>query len=324
MRIQTRADLEQLVRDGVPESLTLDYKRSESLGKESEKRNELCKDVSAFANSAGGRLIYGIPEQDHVPQPLDTGVNKTVITPEWIEQVLNSNAQPRIEGLQITQISADTGDNQVFYVIDVPQATARAPHQAPDRKYYKRFNFMSVPMEDYEIRDVLQRATTPALRLQFRFSDGSEAQLVRFPNTPETGAGPDQRLSDPISIITTIHNDSPQPAEYVLVSIYIHPRLVLQGAAGFTVSQQKLTSPVPRLMSVLNRQFSIPKDMPIFKEAPHQFPGSFGFAVQMRDASHESPIPFPFGYRLRCPGFDTERWGHLRLIDDWVHIEFTD
>lgn len=276
---------------------------------------ELCKDVSAFANSAGGRLIYGIPEQKQVPQPLDTGVDKTVITPEWIEQVLNSNVQPRIEGLQIKQISANTGDNQVFYVIDVPQATARAPHQALDKKYYKRFNFQSVAMEDYEIRDALRRATTPALRLQFRFRHGGEVVEIE--------KDPDKRLSDNIGIITTIYNDSLQPAEYVLVSIYIHPRLELPTPpAHFRVSPQTLTSPTPRLMNVLDRQFAIPEDMPIFKEGPRQFPGSLVFAVQMEDVFGE--YSFPFGYRLRCPGSETERWGHLHLINQSMRIEFTD
>jgi hypothetical protein len=247
MRIHTKADLERLISDGVSESLTLDYKRSEGLSKN--KRDELCKDVSAFANSTGGRLIYGIPEENRVPQALDAGIDKTVITREWIEQVLNSNIQPRIDGLRITHISAETGNNQVFYVIEVPQATARAPHQAPDKKYYKRFNFQSVAMEDYEIRDTLRRATTPTLRLQFRLRDGNGPQPVLHLNTSE--------LSQPISVITTIYNDSPQPAEYVLVNVYVHPRLIVAAHGHFTVSQETLDSPVPRLMTSLNYTFSI-------------------------------------------------------------------
>jgi len=60
MKFESVADLEQLIRDAVPESLTLEYKRSDALSKENGKVNELCKDVSAFANSLGGLLIYGI------------------------------------------------------------------------------------------------------------------------------------------------------------------------------------------------------------------------------------------------------------------------
>jgi hypothetical protein len=48
-----------LIRDEVQESLTLDYKRSSALGKWNTERNNLSKDISAFANSEGGMLIYG-------------------------------------------------------------------------------------------------------------------------------------------------------------------------------------------------------------------------------------------------------------------------
>jgi hypothetical protein len=322
MKLQTKADLESLITSGVPEGLTLDYKRSDSLSKDNSKRIELCKDVSAFANSAGGRLIIGVPEQNQVPQPLDSGVDKKVITPEWIEQVLNSSIQPRIEGLQITQISAETGDDQVFYVIDVPQATARAPHQAPDKKYYRRFNFQSVPMEDYEIRDALRRATTPALSLRFEFNESPANGLITFPR--EADAGVAQPRSNLITIRTTLYNESQQPAEYVHIGIYVHPRLVLDHYPGFTLTLETLTTPVHRLMNVLTWQFAIPKDIPVFKELPRQVPSLFGFTISVSDAFSKDPIQFPFGYRLRCPGFDTERWGFLRLADQRLEIEFGD
>jgi len=34
----------------------------------------------------------------------------------------------------------------------------RAPHQAYDHRYYKRYNFQSIPMEDYEVRDLMRRS----------------------------------------------------------------------------------------------------------------------------------------------------------------------
>lgn len=33
-------------------------------------------------------------------------------------------------------------------------------------RYYKRFNFQSVPIEDYEVRDVSRRGEAPDLELQ--------------------------------------------------------------------------------------------------------------------------------------------------------------
>jgi predicted HTH transcriptional regulator len=86
LKISTREDLERLVKDGVKESLTLDYKQSLALSKEDRKKDELCKDVTAFANSAGGQLIFGIEEDKQVPIGVDDGAAPE-ITKEWIEHV---------------------------------------------------------------------------------------------------------------------------------------------------------------------------------------------------------------------------------------------
>jgi predicted HTH transcriptional regulator len=88
LRLETKSDLQRLVDDEIPESLTLDYKKSPALAKDSASRDELCKDVSAFANSAGGRIIYGIPEKDQKPQPLDSGVPNDKISREWIRSLI--------------------------------------------------------------------------------------------------------------------------------------------------------------------------------------------------------------------------------------------
>jgi predicted HTH transcriptional regulator len=71
-----------LIRDEVQESLTLDYKRSSALGKWNTERNNLSKDISAFANSEGGMLIYGMEENGHLPTAIDAGVDRSQITKE--------------------------------------------------------------------------------------------------------------------------------------------------------------------------------------------------------------------------------------------------
>jgi hypothetical protein len=165
-RIQSYIDNE------VEESLTLDYKIAASLSKQQNKKDEVTKDVSAMANSAGGLIIYGVAEysaedKKHLPEKIDP-VDRTEFTKEWLEQVIN-NIRPRINTVVIHPISIDTAPNHVVYVVEIPQSTTA--HQANDKRYYKRFNFLSIAMEDYEIRDVLNRAQYPQIELEFYFTN---------------------------------------------------------------------------------------------------------------------------------------------------------
>jgi predicted HTH transcriptional regulator len=75
--LKTKADLQRLVDEALEESLTLDYKASAALSREGKAPDEMCKDVTALANSAGGQLVYGI-EEDKVtrkPSRVDDGVD---------------------------------------------------------------------------------------------------------------------------------------------------------------------------------------------------------------------------------------------------------
>ena len=67
------SDLKFLIANKEKESLILDYKASSALASSDGKKNELSKDVSAFANSAGGTLVYGIQEDGHFPVSIDSG-----------------------------------------------------------------------------------------------------------------------------------------------------------------------------------------------------------------------------------------------------------
>jgi hypothetical protein len=103
---QNRADFQKMVDAQIEETLTLDYKASPALSRDSKNIDELCKDVSAMANSAGGQLIYGIEEdkKSHKPRAVDDGVTDEKISREWLHQILSSRIQPRIDGLAIDRV----------------------------------------------------------------------------------------------------------------------------------------------------------------------------------------------------------------------------
>src|ERR1700730_5417427 len=220
----TEADLQALVDDKVQEDLHLDYKRSAALAKTDPCRTELSKDVSAFANSDGGLIIYGIAEgKDNYPAEIDEGIDAIVLNREWLEQTVTSYIQPKIDELRIYQISLPSkGQNRIAYVISVPQAKTRAPHQARDKKYYRRYNFQSVPMEDYEIRDMFHRSSTPDLYMDFVFDTGVTTTI------PTSGQ---------IRLNARIGNRSREPALYAAITVYIEHLFTITYGEGLSHGQ---------------------------------------------------------------------------------------
>ena len=89
----TENDLLKMKGNKTEESLDLEFKGSQSLGIEENKKNEISKDVSAFANSEGGDIVYGVSEVGNPPSrfgDIDSGIDASLITPEWLEQVLSA------------------------------------------------------------------------------------------------------------------------------------------------------------------------------------------------------------------------------------------
>jgi len=162
--------IKSFITDGIEENVHLDYKGAGSIDKKNEKKKELSKDVSAFANSDGGVIIYGVREYDekdknHLPEKIDPIDGKTY-TKEWLEQIINSTISPRITDIKITPIqTSKPEDNKVIYVVEIPKSNTA--HQANDKRYYRRFNFESKMMEDWEIKDIINRQIKTRIQLSF-------------------------------------------------------------------------------------------------------------------------------------------------------------
>lgn len=216
----TEEDLRALIRNQVEESLQLEYKAAGALGPTHGKKTEVTKDVSAMANSAGGRIIYGIAEHDeegkqHLPKCLDP-VDRSEFSKERLEQVIN-NIRPRIDGLAIFPVPLSSDDQHVAYVVDIPQGSTA--HQAQDHRYYKRYNFQSRPMEDHEVRDVMGRSKHPTLEVRFKLKRKIKQQdPLSFPRR--------QASTAKFYLEVWAHNDGPVIAKHVVVELRMPPGLL--------------------------------------------------------------------------------------------------
>lgn len=156
-------DILDLLKYEVEESVHLDYKAGVSLEKNEKRTSEIAKDVSAFANADGGIIVYGILEKDHRPNSFSY-VDGTCITKEWLEQVINSKVNKKIPGVEIYPFRVDGDLKKSIFLVKIPRSNM-APHMSSDHRYYKRYNFTSVPMEDYEVRDLYHRKNKSILRI---------------------------------------------------------------------------------------------------------------------------------------------------------------
>ena len=289
-------DLQSLIDTPVQESISLDYKQCDALAKTDKKKNEVSKDVSAFANSAGGTIVYGIIEKEHLPERIDSGYDPADISREWLEQVINSRVQRRIDGVRITAIElTKTHPGKVAYVVSVPQSF-RAPHQAADKKFYKRFNFESVPMEEYEVRDAARRLDSPDLSLRF------DVEIA-----PTLGG--DQAAPTVARISPIITNESPTPAEYIVVNIYIDSRLEIRGPGGMTESGLA-TAEIDGQQAVCKRlqlNHSIPGKMPVFEGC------FFRLLNNPIDVAIPAPSTYVIAWELRSPRM-TKKDGGVLLV----------
>ncbi len=153
--IFTENTINEIIDSCLEESINIEFKSAQALSKDNSVKKEISKDVSAFANSDGGLIFYGINEENHIATSLSF-IDGNTFTKEWLENIIISNIQPKILDLKIFPIRFNNEFSKTIYVVKIPNSNV-SPHINGDKKYYRRFNFQSVPMEEYEIRNLYLR-----------------------------------------------------------------------------------------------------------------------------------------------------------------------
>lgn len=137
--------------------------------------NELSKQLSAFANSGGGTLVYGLFDTPiNTPRKVDQfgGVSLTIKnnTKEWLEDTIPGLIDHQLTTFNVYVITnlnnpnSQILDGKGIFLIDIP-SSEQAPHQARDNKYYARVGGKSRPIGHQIVSDIFGRAKYPKMKL---------------------------------------------------------------------------------------------------------------------------------------------------------------
>lgn len=177
----SKKDIQYLVENNVMERKGLDYKAKLPGGNDSA-RKEFLADVSSFANTVGGDLVFGISEKGGALQ-VDMGVSTSNPDQEIarMENMLRDGISPRVSA-EIRAIVLDSG-KYVFVLRTQPSQLA--PHRVVfcgHDKFYKRNSNGKYPMDVGELRAAFLQFSDVIERIkEFR---GKRIRDIRNLDTP--------------------------------------------------------------------------------------------------------------------------------------------
>jgi len=158
----TKSDLENLIENKVPEGRTIDYKQTLKLETASDKKAFL-SDLSSFANTIGGHIVYGMKEEKGIPIELS---GMEIEDPDQAKQRLDNLARdgidPRIYGIEILPI--ELSNHKYTVVIRIPQSL-NPPHMViidGHRKFYARNSSGTYPLNVDELRTLFSASDSIA------------------------------------------------------------------------------------------------------------------------------------------------------------------
>ena len=119
--------IEALVAAGLREGRTLDFKRDPVGGRDEDKR-EFLADVSAFANTAGGDLLFGVEESSgEATAAPGVALDDPDAEIRRLDGVLRAGLDPRLPTVELRWLPGPNGRGCL--IVRVPRSFL-APHRA--------------------------------------------------------------------------------------------------------------------------------------------------------------------------------------------------
>jgi hypothetical protein len=198
--------VQQLVTDECPESMTLEYKAEQSFDRGA--RLEIAKDISSFANTKGGVIIYGVPEkrvshgveEDAIPES-EYGIAPIQNFEIRLESALAETVSPHLPDLWIKKVKVSQRPDYVVYVVWHPESWL-GPHMVQasgEQNFHRRGLKRTIKMTEPEIREAYMRVQK-LVGLAEQFLDSLEINYIAefFPDARSVS----QAVSCPQLLVT--------------------------------------------------------------------------------------------------------------------------
>lgn len=241
-------------------------------------RDELAKQLSAFGNTGGGNLIYGLTDAGAIDSG---GVSRTIkgraTTKAWVEDLIPMLTDYEIIGVNVYEIVPSTQNSQIqagkaLYIVDIPDSD-RAPHQSTrDLRYYVRLAGESQPASHRLIEDIRNRARHPNVCF--------DAKVVEVGVTDFQQQPPGQVNATFYVIIRFIlHNKGPIKATDACLQTEIGLDVPMSACLDLNIVQIRGVPPTLVFWEVQH---------PLYPEMDISFRGSFPFSASLVPGSRSS------------------------------------
>ena len=179
------AALLALIEAGVPESVTLEYKR-ETYGRNDDAKRELLKDVSSLANAHGGHLVIGIAEAEGAPSEIVPFKSDADAEALRLEDIVRHGLEPPVHSIQVQAVRAADGH---VIVLRVPRSP-NPPHRVRQtRRVYGRTSARAHELGMEEQRALFTQRLSAEERTR-RFIEERRARIEAEPAIPvQAGQG---------------------------------------------------------------------------------------------------------------------------------------
>lgn len=185
------SELQTLVDNQVPEGKTIEYKSSLPGNTDGDKK-EFLADVSSFANTAGGDLLYGIEEQAGIPTTL-TGIQIENVDAQKLrlESMLRTGIDPKLPRVDIHFVALVSKPSYYVLILRVQKSWSLL-HRVIFKDhghFYSRHSAGKYSLDVSELRTAFVLSATLAEQIRsFRIE-----RLGKISSSEETPAHLDER-----------------------------------------------------------------------------------------------------------------------------------